>query len=123
MKRADLRDMSVDQLLGRFSEIALAQHDALLMNDTAKFNRLFDEMEEVEAELKFRAGDQRRILLHLFDHPNPQVRLAAAKATLALAPKEARNVLQKIKDRREYPQALDAGMTMRALDDGVFKPT
>jgi hypothetical protein len=42
---------------------------------------------------------------------------------LAVAPEAARHVLQEIKRWQEFPQALDAGMTLIALDDGTFKPT
>jgi hypothetical protein len=62
-------------------------------------------------------------LLTLYDRRNAQVRLTAAKATLAVAPKAARVQLQKLRRLREFPQAGDAGMTLRALDDGIFKPT
>src|SRR5262249_46404110 len=68
-------------------------------------------------------GDQRRALLPLYDHPNAQVRLKAVKATLAVAPERARRMLEIIADSREYPQAGDAGMTIDALDQGIFKPT
>jgi hypothetical protein len=80
-------------------------------------------LEDVESELKSREGDQRSTLLALFDHPNVQVRLTAAKAALAVAPKEARAQLQKLRESHEFPQAGDAGMTLRALDEGIFKPT
>jgi hypothetical protein len=80
-------------------------------------------MEEVKGELKARAGDERRALLRLYDHPNAQVRLKAVKATLAVAPERARRMLEIIAESREYPQAGDAGMTIDALDQGIFRPT
>jgi hypothetical protein len=80
-------------------------------------------MEAVEGELKARTGDQRRALLVLYDHPNAQVRLKAAKATLAVAPQAARRMLQIIRESKEYPQAGDAGMTIRAIESGIFRPT
>jgi hypothetical protein len=123
MKQVKLRDMSVDQLVERFTAIALEQDEALLNDDIAKFNRLFDLMEAVKEELKARDSDQRRALIPLYNHRNAQVRLKAAKATLAVAPEAARQVLQSISDRAEFPQALDAGMTIKALDRGIFKPT
>ena len=123
MKRSKLHDMTVDQLVVQFTDIALAQDKALLMGDIAKFNRLFDQMEAAEGELKARAGDQRRALLRLYQHRNAQVRLKAAVATLAVAPDAARRKLQEIADSREYPQAGDAGMTLWNIDRGVFTPT
>jgi len=91
--KTDLQSMSVDELVTRFTEIVLAQDQALLRSEVAKFNDLFDRMEEVKAELRDRAGDQRRALLCLYDHPNPQVRLKAIKATLAVVPDVAASIV------------------------------
>jgi len=60
--------------------------------------------------------------MRLFDHDNFQVRLNAAKRTLAVAPMEARRVIQWIFDSKIYPQAGDVGMCLSNLDDGTFKP-
>jgi hypothetical protein len=115
--------MTVSQLVDRFVAITLAQDQALLMDEFAKFNRLFAEMEAIKQELKSRNGDQRRALIPLYDHPNAQVRLKAAKATLALASQAARRTMEAIIDAREFPQALEAGMSLDNLDRGIFKPT
>jgi hypothetical protein len=123
MKRTNLQDMTADQLVERFKAIALDQDEAMLVDDNAKFTRLFWQMDAVEDELKARNGDQRRALLPLFDHSNAQVRLKAALATLALARPTARRTLQTIIDRQEYPQAADARGMMRALDEGTFIPS
>jgi hypothetical protein len=123
VKRLTLQDLSVDQLLERFTAIALQQDQALLMDEIARFNKLYDEMGAVKIELKRRPGDQRRALLALYDHPNIQVRLKAAVGTLAVEPAPARELLQTIASSREYPQAGDAGMTLVNLDRGIFKPT
>jgi len=110
-------------LLERFTAIALEQDQALLMDEIARFNKLFDQMDAVKKELRSRSGDQRRALLALYDHPNIQVRLKAAVGTLAVEPESARKLLQTIAESREYPQAADAGMTLGELDRGIFKPT
>jgi hypothetical protein len=123
MKNTSLCDMSVDQLVERFTTITLAQDEALLAEQHAKFNRLFKEMEAVKEELKARDGDQRRALLCLYDHPNAQVRLKAVKATLAVAPERALSMLKVIAESREYPQAGEAGMSLDNLESGIFKPT
>jgi hypothetical protein len=123
MRGTNLQGMTVDQLVERFSSISLEQDRALRVGTIAKVNRLFDELELVEQELKLRDGDQRRALLTLYDHPNAQVRLKAVKATLAVAPEAARRMLQIIADSREYPQAGEAGMSIYNLDSGIFKPT
>ena len=79
-------------------------------------------MVAVEEELKSRDGDQRRLLMQFYDHPNLQVRLNAAKATLPVAPAEARHQLEAIRSSKIYPQAADAGVAIRMLDRSVFKP-
>ena len=123
MKRISLQQMTVDQLLARFAAIGIDQDKALLRNEIAKFNRLYDEMDGIENELKARDGDQRRALVGLYDHPNAQVRLNAIKATLAVSPEQARRMLNVMANSREYPQAGDAGMTLVNLERGIFKPT
>ena len=123
MKQVGLQHMTVDQLVERFTAIALAQDEALLGNEYAEFNRLFEKMEAVGQELKAREADQRRALLRLYEHPNAQVRLKAVKATLAVAPEAARRMLEAIAGSREYPQAGEAGMSLYNLDRGIFKPT
>jgi hypothetical protein len=123
MKPTKLHEMSVAELVARFEQIAMEQDRALLMDETAKYNRLYDQMDAVKKELKSRPGDQRRALLTLYDHPNIHVQLKAAEGTLAVVPEAARGLLQSIRDSREYPQAADAGMTLWDLDRGIFKPT
>lgn len=115
--------MSVEQLVERFISIALTQDEALLYDEIAKFNRLFDRMQKVVEELRRRPGDQRHALLPLYDHPNMLVRLKAAKNSLAIAPELGRHTLQEIADSKDYPYAGDAGMSLLALDEGIFKPT
>ncbi len=123
MNWAELQEMTSEQLVGRFTTLALAQDQALLMDDIAEVNRLYRQLKKVESELKARDGDQRRTLLSLYDHPSAQVRVKAVKATLAVAATEARRQLQIIADSREYPQAAEAGMSIRNLDQGIYKPT
>jgi hypothetical protein len=76
----------------------------------------------VKEVLKARPGDQRRALIPLYRHPNAQVRLTAAILTLALEPQAARNVLQLIVDREEYPQRVDALGIIRSMDAGTHVP-
>jgi hypothetical protein len=129
MKNANLKSMTVDQLVARFAEIGVAQYRALddhedwiENNPNLKFNRLFNQMNEVDLELRSRGREARLALQRLYVHPNIQVRLKAAKRTLAVAPDVARQVIETIADSQWYPQAGEAGMTLFALDDGIFKP-
>jgi Domain of unknown function (DUF2019) len=122
VKRLKLEKMSVDELVERFAEIGIAQDQAELMGEIGKFNRLFDQMHAVDIELRARGPATRLALLRLFDHPNMQVRLQAAKWSLGVAPEVARKVIQAVYDSKWYPQAGEAGMTLWNLDRGVFRP-
>ncbi|HEU0018027.1 MAG TPA: DUF2019 domain-containing protein [Methyloceanibacter sp.] len=122
MKTAKFHDLSTDQLVESFIEVCLAQDEALLDGEIAKFNRLFDKMRDVVEELRCRAGDQRQALLPLYKHPNLQVRLKAATNTLAVARDEAQKLLRMIANSGEYPQAGEAGMTLANIERGIFKP-
>jgi hypothetical protein len=123
MTDSDLKNVSVAQLIERFIEVTLAQFDAELYDEFAKYNRLCREMIAIEQELKGRPGDQRTALVPLFAHPNPQVRLMAAQCTLAVAPVAARQTLQALWDQKKFPQAAYAMGTLRALERGDRKPT
>jgi cytochrome c oxidase assembly protein Cox11 len=122
MKPAALDKLSVAQLVDRFAAIGIQQYEAHLIDDTAGYKPLFWQMVAIEKELKSRPGDQRRALLPLFEHPNMEVRLKAAKATLAIAPKQARQIVESIAASRCFPQAGDAGMCLEMLDRGIFVP-
>lgn len=123
MRRINLQDATIEALLERYVDIGAQQDEALLDQDTRRFNRLFDRMIEVEQELASRGKDARLQLLTLYEHPNAQVRLNAIKETLAVAPKRARMALKELAESVDYPQAMDAGMSIDGLDDGSWKPT
>jgi hypothetical protein len=122
MTAMKLAEMTANELVNRFEALSLEQDAALLRDDIRRINRLFDEIEAIEAQLKARNGDQRTALLTLYTHPNAQVRLKASLATLAVAPNAAREVLQEIIERKEYPQTVNARGMLRALDEGRYVP-
>ncbi|MHB8885807.1 MAG: DUF2019 domain-containing protein [Methylovirgula sp.] len=122
MKSSELEQLTVDELVERFAEICIAEDDALFRHQHAKFNRLFKTMCAVGNELRRRGRGARLELQRLYRHPNMQVRLKAAKWTLAVAPDAARNVIQSIRDSKWPPQYLEAGMCLSNLDDGTFRP-
>ena len=122
MKPIELADMNTNDLVELFAQIGVAQGQALQRAEHAKFNRLFRQMSAVSDALKSRDGDQRRALMALYDYQDMQVRLKAAKHTLAVAPVEARRLLQTIADSNWMPQAGEAGMSLWNLDRGVYKP-
>jgi hypothetical protein len=119
MKRVKLQDMTADQLTERFTSIALAEYEASEFEDNAKFRRLFGQMRELLAEFKKRPIQQRRALMALYVHPNPQVRYMAAHATSDFAPNEVRRVCEVLIERNEYPQAANARMLVQELDNEV----
>lgn len=122
MTRKPPAQMTSEELLKRYIEIGVAQDDAIDRRLNLRFKRLFQDMTAVEQELQVRASDERRLLMRLYQHSNMQVQLNAAKATLAVAPAEARRQLETIAASRHFPQAGDAGMSLWALDNGIFKP-
>lgn len=122
MNPSKLAALSTHQLKLLFEKLCVEQYDALEGNEIAAFNRRFDKIQAIEDELKSRPGDQRRVLMQLFGHPNMQVRLTAARANLAVDYIAARRELQAIVDERWFPQAGDAGMTLHHLDTGFFQP-
>jgi hypothetical protein len=122
MTRMNLQNKTVAQLVQEFIANTLAQYEAHLDEAHSRYNRLFKEMGLLQDELKRRPGDQRCALVPLCDHENSHVRLQAAIATLAIAPEKARQTLQVIKDRDEYPDAPNAFGMLRALDRGTYVP-
>jgi hypothetical protein len=122
MARINLAEMTVPQLVERFTTLGIAWDEADTEGNGRKINRLYWQIDAVQNELKARPGDARNELLRLYDHKNPEVRLKAARATLAVAPEKARKALEAIAATRG-PQALDAGMAINALDQGIYKPT
>jgi hypothetical protein len=122
MRLPHLPSLSVAELVDCFASIGIDQDKALLFDEIATFNRLYVQMDAVRNELKSRPGDQRQALLSLYDHSNMQVRLNAAKSTLAVAPEAGRQMLQAIADSQWQPQAGDAGMCLINLERGIFVP-
>lgn len=118
MTRGKLEDMSIGQLVEQFTAVAVAEYDASEMDDNAKFRRLFRQMTDIMNELKSRPIEQRRALMVLYQHPNPQVRYEAAFATADFAPQAARRVCEIIIERNEFPQAANAGIMINNLDGG-----
>jgi hypothetical protein len=122
MTKSNLKDSTVTDLVNRFAAICVEQDKAVFEDDIATYNRLYDQKTAVLNELKERQGDQRSALLPLYEHQNLQVRLQAAKATLAVAPEVARQMLRAIESWGRQPYAGDAGMCLVNLDRGIFVP-
>jgi len=103
MTPPSLKAMATAELVERFVSIAVDQDKAIFDEDNAKFNRLYGQMDDVTRQLKSRPKDQRSRLISLYTHPNVQVRLKAAVATLDISCEAARVVLQKIANSPQFP--------------------
>lgn len=121
-KKPELRSESVEQLIARFTDIALRQEEALLDVKTALFNRLYGEMDKVVEELRSRGPAELGKLTSLFAHPTGQVRYKAAVYSLGIHPIEARQVLEDLAKSNDFPSTLYARGTLLAYDSGRFKP-
>jgi hypothetical protein len=122
MISSNLQSMTVDQLVERFAALGVEQDKAIAADDNKKYNRFFYAMDALTKELKGRAGDQRKALVTLFDYPNMQVRLMAARYALAVTPQAARRVVEAIAASTWPPQCYDARNCLRRLDEGEFVP-
>lgn len=123
MTSASLRSLSARQLKILFEKLCIEQYDALERMEFTAFNKRYDRIQAIQEELKSRPGDQRRILMELFGHPNMQVRLTAAHANLAVDYISSRQELRAIADSKWYPQAANASITLDHLDSGFYQPT
>jgi hypothetical protein len=122
MATASLQNLSVNELVDRFATIGVAQYKALDEEDGSGYKKLFRQMDDVQKELKGRPGDERRALVLLFDYPNMQVRLMAARYALAVAPHAARQAIEAIAASTWAPQCYDARMCLHMLDKGTYVP-
>ena len=118
MTEAELRSLSSEELIAQFVEIVVGQSDLNMAFQIDTYNVLYKDAVAIIEELQARPGDQRRLLVPLFEHDNPQVRSMAAKWCMALEPQRARQVLQDIHASGMYRYAGDAGMSLRGLDSG-----
>ncbi len=109
-------------MLQRFIELSLTQHEAVLYLETRPYNRAYLEIKGLAEELEARPGDQRHVLVDLFDHPNPQVRLNAATYAHPLFPDPAIKVVQSIIDAKRHPQEADARTVLDYLINGPLEP-
>lgn len=94
MNPHELHQLSTPKLVERFISTEVDQFQAELQGDIAKQNKCVRVATAIAKELKNRPGDQRSMLLELYKHPNVQVRLMAAKLTLAVAPSAGRQLLE-----------------------------
>jgi hypothetical protein len=119
----DLNEISDKSILLIFEEIGIKQYHLLDGLQIKKYNALYYKLRSMVAEMKNMPGDRRAILAKHYNHPNLQVRLNAAKFTIAVFPEEARAQLVAIGETGRCPQSASALSKLDALDEGTWKPT
>lgn len=122
MSATDLTRLKNEDLVVRFREHALKKSDVLLDSNTRAANRLVDKMYAIDQELRRRGPDARKALTALMDDPDIRVRYEAARRLLAVAPERALATIQAVENQHFMPVSAEAGMTLLALTEGIFKP-
>jgi len=122
MTNQKIANLTDDELVTSFEEWARARVKAVIGCDVTAATRSYGKLDAVDKELCARGPQARGKLLVLLDHPELPVRYYAAKRLLALEPDRARSIIEDTKAGPFDSLALDAGMTLRALDEGIFKP-
>jgi hypothetical protein len=115
-------NLSDEELVDCFATATKQMGAAVLDSETGEANRIFDVMWSIDATLRSRGKDARLKLLPLLDDKDRFVRYYAAKKLLGLVPDKARAEIER--NGRYTFDAIcgDAGMTLDALDAGIFKP-
>ncbi len=121
-KLGKLQKLSTDQLVALFIDVSLEMKRADDWLENAAYNRAYDKLDKVMAELQVRSGDERHALLPLLTHPDIQVRLNAAVATLTLSA-AATEAMQGIASLGYCSQAFSAKRMLRAIEEGTWTPT
>jgi hypothetical protein len=99
MKTPKLQEFSNEQLTERFQQLSLQQGEAEMSNDMRTYNRRYQQLKDVSAELRRRGPEARRALVPLLNCPRSagllsavaQCRLNAAQELLAVEPNRARD--------------------------------
>ncbi|HXT06833.1 MAG TPA: DUF2019 domain-containing protein [Roseiarcus sp.] len=115
-RRTGLEAASLEEIIERFKECAIAYEDADGSDET---EYLYWDLDKVKDELQRRPGDQRRVLFALYTHPDIRVRQAAADATQTLAPLLSRHRKLNIDDDSWAPPAEGLDIE-RARVESVF---
>jgi hypothetical protein len=110
-------------LIALFGSLSEQQHPLTLNDEVTKINRLVRKQGEIDNELRKRGVEARLALTKLFDHPNIQVRMNAARRTLGVAREPAMAVLRKIMKEDYDAFRFHAGMTVALVEDGTVNPT
>jgi hypothetical protein len=122
MNRRNLKDMTLQELIDLFAQNGIEQDRVIRRGEAPKFTDIFYAMGAIDAELTRRGPHAKMSLSELYDHPNMQVRLQAAKVARDVDPVNARQVLETIAKSVRMPQAADARGTLRILNSRSVSP-
>lgn len=123
MRPTNLKSMTIDQLIDLFAKNGIEQDRVIFKEQVAKYKKVFSQMAAMDAELRRRGTHARLVLTKLYEHPNMQVRLQAARLTIDISPDPARHVLEALARSGRMPRAADARGKLRDLDAGMFRPS
>jgi hypothetical protein len=112
-RRTGLEDKSLEDVVERFKECAVAYDDA---DGTDEKEHLYWDLDGVKQELQRRPGDQRRALFGLYMHSDIRIRAAAADATRTLAPLLSRHRKLNIDDDDWTPPVSGVDIAQAGLD-------
>ncbi len=122
MRSVQLQEITTDELVQQFAQLAHDMGAAVLDSETRRFNRMFPRMQAIDRELRSRGPGARIALFPLLEDKDRFVRYYSAKYVLGLVPDRARRVIEEIAQFKVDALSGDAGMCLYALDKGIFKP-
>jgi hypothetical protein len=118
----ELSSLADDELIARFAATAKVVGAAVLNSDVDRTDRAIRRLWAIEAVLRARGPTSRMKLVRLLDDRDRFVRYYAAYHLLALVPERARAIIEWNAKFGFDALAGDAGMTLRNLDTGFYKP-
>jgi hypothetical protein len=107
--------MALQELIELFAENGIEQDRVIRRGEAPKFTAVFYAMAAIDTELTRRGPEAVTALAALYDHPNMQVRLQAARVAKDVDPVGARRVLELIAKLVRMPQAADARESLRNM--------
>jgi hypothetical protein len=127
MTRLPLPQLSVEELVERFVELAKSREDLRRTYPRPDYSKqskkLYDRLTAVDAELKRRQPDGRLALLPLLSHPNLEVRCEAAVTVIAVAPTQALATLEALSQMVGELMAFRAHEVINLYRSGEYRPT
>jgi hypothetical protein len=123
MTASKLNMLTDQELLDQLEACTKMHGHNVLYGEVRDANRSYWKLDAVRGEFRARGPWSRADLARLFNHPEMAVRYYTAMGLFALDPIRARAIIEEVKDTGPMRLAGDAGMTLRMLDDGTFKPS